>query len=508
MATITGTGSSGNYNINSDKGKNFVNNAAAGSTMTGGDGSTWTKNKDGSTTINQNGRVYTVGAQTSSGGSSGGSSSSSGSSGSSSNRTVNVGSNGNAPTGTQVGDIVVTAGGNYKVVSPGTTGATYNPSSGLWSIKVDSSGGTTSGNKTVNVGADGNAPAGTKIGDTVVTAGGNYKVVTPGTAGATYNPNTGLWSIRISSGPYGSYNSIGSYHDANLSAEDDSKIKSLQELYEYYQAIGDKDGMDKVHTNAEAIRAGYGYSGGSDGSQYLPLEQEEDTLAKIGLPTYTAQTEAVENVYEAAKSKALAALQSSYDKSRLELENTMKEIPGTYQSQANQIAAEALKQQQSFNENAAYSGMNVGNGSQAALAMSNQLQSNMSTLRTNEANAITKVQQQLSSLYIEYQNSIAEAIANNEYEKAAALLSEYQKAAESLVSVAKDQANLNVDIADFNRDTHQYNQEMTLQKAQDMAKYGDFSGYLQLGYSSDQVNNMKRGWLALNPEAAIYMGIY
>lgn len=421
-------------------------------------------------------------------------------------RVWNVAPGGNAPSGTQIGDTVQTAGGDYKVVAPGTAGATYNPSSGLWSVKLNS--GNSDGSRTWNVGAGGNAPAGTKIGDTVVTAGGNYKVVSPGTAGATYNPASGLWSIRISSGPYGSYNSVGSYHDANLSAEDDSKIKSLQELYEYYQAIGDKDGMDKAHTNAEAIRAGYGYSGGSDGSQYLPLEQEEDTLTKIGLPTYEPQVEAVENTYEAAKSKALAALQSSYDKSRLELENTMKEIPGTYQSQANQIAAEALKQQQNFNESAAYSGMNTGNGSQAQLAMNNQLQGNMSTLRTNEASAIAKVQQQLSTLYVEYQNSIAEAIANNEYERAAALLSEYQKAAESLVSVAQSQASLNIDVADFNRETNQYNNEMTLQKAQDMAKYGDFSGYLQLGYSSDQVNNMKRGWLALNPEAAIYMGIY
>ena len=60
-------------------------------------------------------------------------------------------------------------------------------------------------------------------------------------------------------------------------------------------------------------------------------------------------------------------------------------------------------------------------------------------------------------------------------------------------------------MAGFNKDTHQYNQEMTLQKAQDMAKYGDFSGYLKLGFSSDQVNNMRRGWLALNPNAALYM---
>ena len=446
-----------------------------------------------------------MGSGGSSGGSSGGNSVTipSGGNNTTGNRTWNAGADGNAPSGTQIGDTVHTAGGDYRVVAPGTAGATYNPASGLWSTKINS--GNTGGNKTWNVGADGNAPAGTKIGDTVVTAGGNYKVVRPGTAGATYNPATGLWSLRISTGPYGSYNSIGSYHDANVSASDTDIIKSLQQQYELAKARGDKTTMDRVHTAAEEIRSAYGYSGGNDGSQYLPLKQEEDTLNKIGLPTYQPQVDYVNNLYEAQKDKALAALQSSYDKSRMELENAMKEIPGTYQAQANQIAAEALKQQQNFNESAAYTGMNAGNGSQAALAMGNQLQSNMSTLRTNEANALTKVQQQLSSLYVEYQNSIAEAIANNEYERAAALLQEYQKAAESLVSVAKDQANLNVDIAGFNKDTHQYNQEMTLQKAQGMAKYGDFSGYLKLGFSSDQVNNMRRGWLALNPNAALYM---
>lgn len=60
--SYTGTSSSGGtYNIGSDKGKNFVDKATAGSTMTGGDGSTWTKNKDGSTTISKGNKTYTVG---------------------------------------------------------------------------------------------------------------------------------------------------------------------------------------------------------------------------------------------------------------------------------------------------------------------------------------------------------------------------------------------------------------------------------------------------------------
>lgn len=56
-----GESSSGElYPVGTDKGKDFIENAPAGSTMTGGDGSQWTKLADGSTMITKNGKVYYV----------------------------------------------------------------------------------------------------------------------------------------------------------------------------------------------------------------------------------------------------------------------------------------------------------------------------------------------------------------------------------------------------------------------------------------------------------------
>lgn len=55
--------------------------------------------------------------------------------------TVNVQPNGNAPAGLKTGDVVSTGGGNYTVVAPGTAGASYNPASGYWSVKTNSSAG-------------------------------------------------------------------------------------------------------------------------------------------------------------------------------------------------------------------------------------------------------------------------------------------------------------------------------------------------------------------------------
>lgn len=58
----TGSSTTGgpSYNIGSEAGKDFINNAQPGDTITGGDGSSWTKNPDGSTTINRGDDTWVV----------------------------------------------------------------------------------------------------------------------------------------------------------------------------------------------------------------------------------------------------------------------------------------------------------------------------------------------------------------------------------------------------------------------------------------------------------------
>lgn len=399
--------------------------------------------------------------------------------------------------------------------------AAHKVSSNKGSSGGSSSGGGSSGSSGGHIitgGTGGNAPAGTKIGDTVVTQGGNYKVVAPNTAGAKYNPNSGLWSIKLPAGQVStgggnssssgsSYTPLGTYNDEKLSQADQAIVNSAKAMFAYGQSIGDQGIMDTAHRIAEITRAPYGYSGGADGSQYLPSALPEDTVPKTGLPVYQPQTQPVQSVYDAQKAATLAALQSAYDKSRLDLEQYQAKLPGIYQQQANALAAQAEKDRQSFNETSAQSGLNAGSGSQAALAMQNQMQNNLGQIHTAEANAMTEANAKLSSLHTSYQNSIAEAIAKNEYERAAALLAEYKQQAQSVVDVAQNQAGLDLDIAGFNRDTNDRTYQRQLELAQAMAQYGDFSGYLALGMSSDQINNLRRTWLTKNPETAIALNL-
>ena len=299
----------------------------------------------------------------------------------------------------------------------------------------------------------------------------------------------------------------GNYLDQGLSASDKAAVEALQAQWEAAKAAGDQTAMQNYHAQAESIRAKYGYSGGGDGSQFIYQEPEEEfQLPQTALPSYQAQTGAVNDVYDAASKAALAALQSAYDKNKLEYEALKEKLPALYQKQANQVSANAEKEKANFNEMAAYQGMNTGTGSQAKLAMANQAQGDLGDIRLAEANAIADAENDLTALYVEYQNSIAEAVANNEYERAAALLEEYQKAAESVVSTAQNQAYLNLDTASHNQSIKESAYQRNLELAEALASFGDFSGYRNLGFSDDMIAKMTAVWKAANPGIAWALG--
>lgn len=410
-----------------------------------------------------------------------------------------------------------TSGGSTGVSNTTQTGnGSYNTPSGYYET-----------GRYVNVAPGGNAPAGTNIGDTVITAGGNYLVVDPNTPGASYNPTNGLWSIKVPSratsgtvDANGNYIPMGTWNDQGLSESDKAKIESLQAAWEQANMRGDEALKQQLHAAAQAIREKYGYSGGGDGSMYLPIELPEGHLPNVGLPnvtlpSYEAQIDPTNDVYDAALDAAIAGLQNAYDQSRLEIEHAMSGIPQQYQDQRNAVAAQSERDRLRWNEYAAATGLGSGVNGQASLAFSTQLQNDLGSLRRGEADAIADMQLQLNQLEVSYQNSIAEAIANNEYERAAALLEEYRQQAQSVVDTAQlqaqldtdrwlNQAYLDQDIADFNQNADQQNYQELLDRAETLAAFGNFSGYLALGYSQDQVEQMRKAWAAMNPNLAAH----
>ncbi len=318
--------------------------------------------------------------------------------------------------------------------------------------------------------------------------------------------NGGTPSTNTGTSPNAGYVAKGTYNDSILSANDQQKIAALKDQYNYYKGIGNMDKANQAHSSAEAIRAQYGYSGGGDGSEYYALKMPTGSIGQTTLPSYQANTGQVNSMYDAALEAALAALKSSYDRSKLEAEQAMKKISPLYQTQRNATAANAERERMMFNEYAAASGLNSGTGGQAMLAFSNQLQNDLNDLYLGEANALTEAQNQITLLTMDYQNAIAEAVANNEYERAAALLQEFQMQAQSVVETAKAQASLNLQTAQQNLSAKNSEYDRLSANAETLAKFGDFSGYLALGYSNDQIEQMKAVWKAANPDIAWALG--
>ena len=186
--------------------------------------------------------------------------------------------------------------------------------------------------------------------------------------------------------------------------------------------------------------------------------------------------QAINDLYDAKQQSQLQQLESAYQASKSEAEAARDKLPGQYQQQANDLAAQYERNRRNFNLQAEASGLNSGTASQAALAQNSAYQRDMGALRTAQADAMTEADRGIAELERQYQANVSSAIADNDYQRAQALLNEYNNG--------------------YTRD---------LNTAKTLAAYGDFSGYAGL-YGQDTANNMAALWKAQNPDLAYNTG--
>lgn len=133
------------------------------------------------------------------------------------------------------------------------------------------------------------------------------------------------------------------YNDAALSDQDRARVAALGEQWKSATAAGNSGLANQYHQQAEAIRAGYGYSGGLAGNEYHPIDMQGQPVkeAPAKVATATNQSGYLQDLYAAKKESALAGLKSAYDSSLLELDAAEKKISPYYQGLRNQAAADA-----------------------------------------------------------------------------------------------------------------------------------------------------------------------
>lgn len=304
----------------------------------------------------------------------------------------------------------------------------------------------------------------------------------------------------------------GGYSDRGISSQDQSRIDSLKAQYDAAKASGASDGvLNDIHHSAEYIRSQYGYSGGVDGSGYVPLQNQQQgqgrAPTKSGITSASSQSDYINALYAAQQQAALQALKSAYEQNKISLDAQAQKIPQTYQVARNQTAANAEQGRAAFNERAAANGINSGAGSQVALSMSNQNAANMSTLNTQEANAVTDLDNTRLKLSTAYQNDIAQAIASGDMAKAQALYGEAVRVDNGLVAQSQSQADEDYRYWAAQNTFSQQQREAQEEHAKLLAAYGDFSGFEALGWTPEQISMATAVWAAKNPKLAPARGI-
>lgn len=277
------------------------------------------------------------------------------------------------------------------------------------------------------------------------------------------------------------------YNDAGMNNADKQKIAALGEQWQAAQKAGNQGGMNEAHEQAELIRKKYGYSGGGDGSGFKIVGN--NTV----LPEAKDQSENINKIYDAQQKAKTDALKAAYDQNMADYDAQAAKIPQTYNEARRQVSTQADISRANLNEQMAGSGINVGAGSQLALSQQNSRNAAMGKVSTAEADALSDLEAQRQKVKAAYQNAVAQAISENDAERAKALYTEAQRVDNSIVNTAVKQLSVDTTLAENERSRLE-------QQAATLAKYGDFSGYAALGYSQDQIDAMQKVWGAQNPK--------
>lgn len=223
----------------------------------------------------------------------------------------------------------------------------------------------------------------------------------------------------------------------------------------------------------------------------------------------------IEDMNKAQLAAALSALRNAYEKNVLGLNRAQAAIAPEYQSARNEAAGQSELQKRNFAEYAAANGLSSGAGGQAQLAFTNTLQGNLSNIAAKEASTMADLELQRSQMESDYENAIAQAEAQGNFELAQQLYQEKVRQDENVrqqmqwqaqmdlqnqqFQFTKDQAAIGNEQWSKQYDTsnQQYNQEWAYKLAQDMAQWGNFEGYKALGYTDAQIQSMKDTYASL-----------
>lgn len=157
----------------------------------------------------------------------------------------------------------------------------------------------------------------------------------------------------------------------------------------------------------------------------------------------------IKNMYDSQLKSEKETLTQNYEQNAAELERQQEAAKKQKDEDLTRTYVEAAKTQKNYNEVQNAYGLTSGAMAQARLAQDNQLQADMTAIRTAQQSIDADVEREKGLLSKEYQSAIAKAQADNDIALAEALYKQAQAEDERLKEKQKAAANLMAGVGDY-----------------------------------------------------------
>ena len=287
-----------------------------------------------------------------------------------------------------------------------------------------------------------------------------------------------------------------------MSDLDKAAIEAAKQSYNAAKASGNKTAMDAAHQQAEAIRAQYGYSGGVDGSQYIPTARPEFSYEEA--PSYTSRYQSqIDDLaaqimnrpaftYDVNEDPLYAQYRDMYTRSgQRAMQDTLGQVAARTGGLASSYATTASQQ--------AY-----GDYMEALNAMIPELQQLAYSMYMDEENGLYNQMQMLTALeqgdYAKYQDLLGQYNADRSFEYGIwrDQISDDRYDQEWDYQVGRDQISDQRYEDETAWERSQYESETeynrALERAQTLAAAGDFSGFKALGYTDAEIASLQAAY--------------
>lgn len=295
--------------------------------------------------------------------------------------------------------------------------------------------------KTVQANAQGNAPKGTNIGDTVTTKGGTYKVVAEGTQGASYNPSSGLWSVKVDSpstsgssggsaggstggsvsGSSGGSKTLGTYVDDNgnkqqglytSDPEEYAKIQQMQAMGQLWHGASPEE-QKRLADQAMVIGTSLGATRDKNGVWWKDGQQLFQTqFQQQEVPNYYEEYQKQLQDYQQNQENLLnrqyaAALEAA----KLNLDSQKTQVNQQYDDLARQLYIQRRQQELNLPQQMAAMGYTGGITESSALGLQTSYADALRQGETQRINTIASLEQAIRQAELEGNQQLASQLS-------------------------------------------------------------------------------------------------